>query len=215
MGWGKAALFALLAIAASPAALAQEEPSCPAAEAEARDITFDDVRPFAAATTTPGLSVRLGGGDCRILTLYIVQPRVAVPAGAQPADVRREQKKYSGQLTPVRLIARYVDDLDARKWKPRWADERSCPALRPAIKQLDAILAPNFTGDRPYRALEGGATDRPIYRFSSLGSHGPPFDIDHDLQIDLQSPPDAPFGRWFETTLKSLDACWSSLEPKP
>ena len=215
MRWARLLVIAVAAILLAPVSMAQGDPKkCTEAVAVARAEKLDGLLPVAGAVHAPGFVYKVDGPNCRVISIYRMPANPTHPS--TPEDLRklRRERPYAGKTAAPFMVARYVDDHAQRPYSARWTDQARCPALLPAIENLEPILAPKLLGDGPYRyGSYSSATDQPVIRFWMSGAVWPQDDAEFRLDYMLDGGSSASFGKWLFATFDALAPCWSDELP--
>jgi hypothetical protein len=99
---------------------------------------------------------------------------------------------------------------------PLWADQKTCPALLPAVEALEKALAPKLTGDGPVRDDSMSLTvDGAGVVVWAAGQVYPINNASHRFNVDYRTNLGTPTADWVEATLKELAPCLSPEKPAP
>lgn len=218
MNWTRSAVLLAAFMAFAPAATlqqasAQPDPrKCANTEFAARSEPLGEFGPFAGASFKAEDYHDVDGPRCRIITFYRVA--APIPGATTPSQMRRVQKDYIDKTAAPFLAARYIDDSRGANFKPRWADQTTCPALVTALEKLEPILAPKIVGEGPYRYLDVAGGDGPNIRFWMNGQVYGQRNADFTLNYALDGAHGSVFGGWLDETFAALDGCWGAEAPK-
>ena len=214
MGWTKAlAAAGVLALGASAAAQTPAEPAaCDATSTFARQLKFDGVAPFAGASIHESLT-----RDCAAVLLYRLTPK-HTPRPVRSIEERRnpppDNRPASG---PPHFYARVStrrglsSDENAQLL---WADQKTCPALLPAVEALEKALAPKLTGEGPVRNDDLAVTvDGSMIVVWAAGQVYPINNASHRFDVSYRTNLGTPTADWAQATLESLRPCLSAATP--
>jgi hypothetical protein len=96
-----------------------------------------------------------------------------------------------------------------------WADQKTCPAIVPALQELERVVAPKFTGNGPSPRVLQLTTDGTLYMLWAAGEVYPIPSGDNELTIHLRGKEGSPLGRWMDETTAAISNCFTSELPKP
>jgi hypothetical protein len=194
-----------------PAQLSAEPAACDATSTTARQFTFDGEVPFAGASIREAMT-----GYCTSILLYRLTPNVPHRnlTRAQRLDPPSDDRPHIG--APV-----FYARIHGKQGYPEidfpllWADQRTCPALLPAVAALERALIPKLTGDGPVRNNQLYSTiDGASVTVWAAGMVYPLNNTSHHFDTTYRTNLGAPTADWVEATLKALRPCLSSVVPK-
>ncbi|WP_312166315.1 hypothetical protein [Phenylobacterium sp.] len=110
-------------------------------------------------------------------------------------------------------IARRVETREGEAARIAWASSRTCPALVPALSELETLPPPRIdvpgVGRTPPAAVP--AVDGDSYLLWAQGARfvAAPYPV----QIELRGEGGSPMAAWVERSLRRLAACWGAAQP--
>lgn len=195
-----------------PANQSTEPATCDATSTAARSVVFDGEAPFAGASIHEAMSL-----NCSSILLYRLMP------GHLPRRMSAEERRHplpdnrpvTG--TPV-FFARIqtTQGYRAAESPALWADQRTCPALLPAVEALERALAPKLTGEGPvrdgqlYTMLDGATVE-----VWAAGLVYPLNNHSHSFETTYRTNVGTPTADWLKATLIALRPCLSPDRPTP
>ncbi|WP_374532687.1 hypothetical protein [Phenylobacterium sp.] len=111
------------------------------------------------------------------------------------------------------LIARRVETPSGEAAAITWASSRTCPALAPALAELETL--PPARIEVPLAGRKPAAPDQPAdgssyfvwVQDARLGN------VRHSGQLELRATDGSPPALWMEKALRRLAPCWTSARP--
>lgn len=130
----------------------------------------------------------------------------ALAHSSETVDVALVRAPYSTAppAYTMRLTRRRFQQPDAIFW----ADSRTCPALRPVLDALRAVVAPHpqVPGIDPYGDI---ILDGVGYRLKTMAR----FPNGQDGDLSYSSNVGTPLAAWIDRSLAALARCWSATAP--
>jgi hypothetical protein len=175
-------------------------------------------------------------GAIRILILALLGAGVlAAPAAASEDDwpvlkgarldglrpwgafaVYRADRSVAGvslYLRDGQAIARRVETREGQDARGAWANSTTCPALVPALIELEALPAPRIdvpgAGRAPPAAAPATNGDSYLLWAEDARFAATPYPV----QIELRGDGGSPMAAWVERSLGRLSACWGAAQP--
>jgi hypothetical protein len=218
MGWGKnAAVLVGAYCLISPTMAAQttgtEPQACDASSNVARALKFDGETAFAGASISESPT-----RDCASILLYRLMPKLEerrLTIEQRRAGVRDDRPSTGTPHFYARVHRKTGHSQETPR--PFWADQKTCPALLPAIEALEIAMTPKLTGEGPARGGSIYSTiDGAQVTVWASGYVYPLNNLSHRFSVSYTTNLGTPTADWVEATLKQLAPCLSSTStPTP
>ena len=110
------------------------------------------------------------------------------------------------------LVARKVETDDGNDAAVTWASSRTCPALAPALAELEKVPPARIDAPAAGRSLgaasptQGGASYFIWVQDARLAGA-------HSAQLEIRALDGSPVAAWMTRTLEALSACWKPGQP--